>query len=453
MAIVTTIAARVKERGGRALLVGGCVRDEILGVPSKDVDMEVYGLNVDELKTVLSEFGTVNTVGASFGVFLINEVPGLDISVPRRDNRVGAGHRDFAVSMDPNMSIEDAARRRDFTMNSMAKDPLTGEVFDPFGGREDLKKKILKMTDEELFCQDQLRALRAIQFCARFDLCIDHATAYAVTKMRLDHLAGERLFVEFEKLLNSPKPSIGFKMMNALGLLRSFPELLAIVGVQQEKEWHPEGSVDRHTWMAVDEAVALRTGDKEKDQILMWATLCHDLGKATATEFVDGRWRSRGHESEGGIPTRSFFARFGGVPQTLVEQVVVIVENHLAPALYPDQGSGAGAYRRLARKLNAVGLTVRDLHRVSTADHFGRTTAEAIARQFPMGDEFLVKADAAGAGGPVYQDVVLGRHLLEIGVPPGKGMGEMLKRCREAQLEYGLTNVEEILEKIKEPTC
>jgi tRNA nucleotidyltransferase (CCA-adding enzyme) len=445
--IIEDIATAVQRIGGRALLVGGCVRDTQLGLTPKDLDLEIHGLDVATVKGLLGTFGTVKTVGEAFGVFLLHEHPGLDISIPRRDNTIGTGHRDFDVTTDPHMSIEDAAVRRDFTMNSMAYDLLTGELFDFYGGMDDLRHGLLRVTDPITFIEDPLRAMRAAQFCARFDLTPTGATVRLIQSMDLSSLSGERLFAEFEKLLLSKRPGLGLTMMYTLNLLRFFPEIKALLGVEQEPEWHPEGDVFTHTVLALDSAVLLRTHEPAIDRVLMWAVLTHDFGKPSVTAFVDGRWRSRGHEDASEVPVRSFFGRMGGVPQTLVDQCVVLAEHHLAPAQYTKKGSEAGsaAYRRLARKLNAVGLTVFDLHRVSTADQFGRTTLAAQAKQFPAGDDFLVQAILAGADKPEYKDVVLGRHLLALGYAPGPHLGPMLARCREVQIEDGLTNVESIL--------
>jgi tRNA nucleotidyltransferase (CCA-adding enzyme) len=442
---VTKIAVRVQEHGGRALLVGGCVRDTFLSMAQKDFDLEIYGLPVEELKGVLAEVGTVGLIGESFGVFILKEYPGLDISIPRRDNKIGAGHRDFAVAYDPTMTIEEAARRRDFTMNSMAQDPLTGEFFDPFNGQEDLRNRILRVTDPQTFVEDQLRALRAVQFCSRFNLTPTPATIRLIRNMDLQYLSGERVLAEFEKFLLSRSPGYGFRMLQTLGLHRFFPELYALDGCQQELEWHPEGDVYTHTALALDAAVELRTGNAETDRTLMWSVLCHDLGKPASTEYIDGRWRSRGHESTSAEPVRNFLDRFDGIPKRLVEQIVVVAENHLAPAVYPRIGSGPAAYRRLARKLTAVGLTIYDLHRISSADQFGRTTLLAQRKIFLDGAEFITRAIAAGADKPEYKDVVLGRHLIALGHAPGPSMGVMLKACREAQIELGLTNGNDIL--------
>jgi tRNA nucleotidyltransferase (CCA-adding enzyme) len=166
------VARAVDAAGGRALLVGGWVRDRLLGRAAKDIDLEVYGLDAVRLKALLTDFGSVNTVGESFTVY---KVAGLDVSLPRRESKAGRGHRGFVVAGDPTMSPEDAARRRDFTVNAIAWDPLgpDEELVDPFNGRRDLEARVLRMVDAATFADDSLRVLRAVQFAARFDMTLD----------------------------------------------------------------------------------------------------------------------------------------------------------------------------------------------------------------------------------------------------------------------------------------
>src|SRR5919108_658037 len=158
------IARAVRDAGGRALVVGGWVRDRLLGRMSKDIDLEVYGLPVQDLRAILSRFGPVNVVGESFTVYKVGDI---DIALPRRESKVARGHRGFDVIGDPSMSFEEAARRRDFTINAIAWDPLAGEYIDPYGGIDDLlHRRILRVVDARTFADDSLRVLRGIQFAA-----------------------------------------------------------------------------------------------------------------------------------------------------------------------------------------------------------------------------------------------------------------------------------------------
>src|SRR6185295_3440406 len=164
---VLNLAQAVRVEGGRALLVGGCVRDLLMDREPKDWDVEVYGVEPTRLRSLLDRFGPVNVVGEAFTVYKLGT--DLDVSVPRRERKSGRGHRAFVIEGDPSMTIEDATRRRDFTVNAILQDPLTGEVIDPFRGQEDIKSGILRAVSASTFAEDSLRVLRAAQFAARFE--------------------------------------------------------------------------------------------------------------------------------------------------------------------------------------------------------------------------------------------------------------------------------------------
>lgn len=445
------IAEAARSAGGRALVVGGYVRDELLGLHPKDVDLEVFGLPLEALQRLLSRFGPVDAVGRSFGVL---KVQGLDVSVPRRDSKTGAGHRGFLVEPDPSLSFREAARRRDFTMNAIGLDPLTGELLDPYDGRDDLRRRVLKRTDPETFLEDPLRFLRAAQFLARFELSPEPGLVASARARResLRELPAERLFEEWTKLLlKGRRPSIGLGFLHETGIDEVlFPEVRALAGCPQEAEWHPEGDVFVHTAMALDVAAAMRTGEKEHDLVLMLGVLCHDFGKPATTAFEDGRWRSPAHEHAGIAPTEAFLSRLKA-PHGVAAAVAALVADHLAPAHFAKSRPGPKAYRRLARKLGAGGTTIEMLHEVATADHFGRTTPDALARLFPAGDAFLEAARAVAVEKEPEKDVVLGRHLIARGLAPGPGFGPILDRCRDVQDETGLTDPEAILECVLGP--
>ena len=242
---VAGIATAVREAGGRALIVGGWVRDRLLGRQSKDVDLEVFGLSASRLLSLLQQFGKVETVGESFTVYKVGQ---LDVALPRRESKVGRGHRGFDVTGDPHLSLAEAARRRDFTVNAISWDPLTGEYLDPWGGRADLDRKVLRAVDRRTFGEDSLRVLRAVQFAARFEFEIEAETRALCRGIPLDDLPAERIWGEIEKLLLLPRrPSLGLEAARDLTVVdRLFPELSALVGCEQEPDWHPEGDV----WIA-----------------------------------------------------------------------------------------------------------------------------------------------------------------------------------------------------------
>lgn len=388
---VVQIARAVKEVGGRALIVGGYVRDRLLGRESKDVDVEVYDLDLEALEGVLAAFGPVTTIGRAFGVL---RVKGLDVdfSLPRRDSKIGAGHKGFEVTADPGLDFSEASRRRDLTINAIGLDPLTEEILDPLGGREDLQAGVLRAADAAHFAEDPLRAVRVAQFAARFSMQPDAELEALCAELDLSELSAERVYDELRKLLlKGERPSLGFEFLRRTGLLRFFPELQALVDVPQDAEWHPEGDVWIHSMMVIDEAAQQRDDAGEDALAFMLGALCHDLGKPETTVHVDGRVRSPGHDKRGIPHTEKFLGRFK-TPNELVTRVCALVEHHLAPAHFVKHGATAKGYRRLARKLQAAGVTMELLWRVARADHFGRTTPEAVARKFPSGDIFLEKA-------------------------------------------------------------
>jgi tRNA nucleotidyltransferase (CCA-adding enzyme) len=442
---IETIARAIASAGGRALLVGGYVRDLLLGRASKDLDFEVFGLPLESLDRVLGTFGEVIHVGRSFGVLRVKGID-VDFSLPRHDSKVGRGHRGFIVELDPELSFADAARRRDLTMNSIGLDPLTGELLDPWGGRADMERRRLRATDPNHFAEDSLRGLRVAQFAARFEMAPDAELEALCASLDLSELPGERIYEEYRKLLlQGVRPSVGFEFLRRTGLLRFFPEIAAMVGVPQDPEWHPEGTVWEHTLLVVDEAARARTGDEARDLAVLFGALCHDFGKP-ATTFTDekGRVRSPEHEEAGVEPTVSFLERLRA-PKQLVDRVCALVRHHLAPAQFVQAGASAKAYRRLARRLDEAGADGELLYRVAEADHFGRTTPDALAREFPAGAEFRRRLLDVEVEGAAVVDVVLGRHLIARGMAPGIGFGPILARAREVQEETGWLDPDRIL--------
>jgi tRNA nucleotidyltransferase (CCA-adding enzyme) len=441
------VAEAVAREGGRALLVGGYVRDRLLGIEAKELDIEVFGLSFEKLERLLSTFGEVIHVGKAFGVF---RVKGLDVdfSLPRRDNKVRPGHTGFDVAYDPGMSFADAARRRDLTMNAIGLDPLTLEYLDPHGGRRDLREKRLRATDPVHFREDPLRGLRVAGFAARFEMAPDDELKKLCSELDLSELSAERVFAELEKLLlRSEKPSIGFELLRETTLLRFFPEVEALVGVPQEPDWHPEGDVWIHTMMVLDEAAKLQTGNAEDDLPLMYGALAHDFGKPATTRTIGGRITSYEHDVKGAVIAEAFLEKLRA-PKELTKKVEALVRHHLAPALFHKNGATAKAYRRLARDLDASGVRPDQLLRVATADHLGRTTDDAFARRFPSGEQFKNMMESLELTVEAPKDVVLGRHLIARGLRPGPEFGRLLAECRDVQDETGWDDPERILDRV-----
>jgi tRNA nucleotidyltransferase (CCA-adding enzyme) len=435
------IARAVREAGGRAFVVGGWVRDALAGRASKDLDLEVFDVPAPALRELLGRLGRVDAVGEAFTVYKVHDI---DVALPRRESKAGRGHRGFLVEGDPFLSFEDAARRRDFTINAISFDPLTRDLVDPFDGRRDLAARRLRMVDPRTFGDDSLRVLRALQLAARFELEIDEATRQVCRATPLDDLPAERIWGEVEKLLLlSERPSRGFALALDLGVVdRLWPELGALVGCVQEPEWHPEGDVWVHTLLVIDEARRRIDGlDRGPALAMMLGAVCHDLGKSATTAVIDGRIRSPGHEEAGVEPARAWLDRlnvqtFDGYD--VRRAVLGLVAHHLKPSNFHKSPTpvGDGAFRRLAQKVD-----LELLARFAQADCHGRTGRFDCAAM----DWFLDRARALGVEHRPPAPLLMGRHLLDLGVGPGPRMGELLRRVYERQLDGEVSTLEDAI--------
>jgi tRNA nucleotidyltransferase (CCA-adding enzyme) len=452
---VAEIAGFAAATGGRAMLVGGCVRDELMGIEPKDWDLEVYGVRPEKLREILDTFGDVNVVGEAFTVYKIGQH--LDVSLPRRERKVGKGHRGFVVEGDPDMSFREACSRRDFTVNAILKDPLTGEIVDPFDGREDIERKVLRHVSSETFAEDSLRVLRAAQFAARLEFDIAPETIEICKTIDVTDLPKERIWGELEKLLlKAKRPSIGLKWLYDLGVVRQiFPELQSLVGVPQEPEWHPEGDVDIHTMMVADEARKLIDDlPYEKQVTVMLAAIAHDFGKPPTTAFFDGRWRSHAHDEAGVEPTISFLDRLGIYTLNgfdVREQVIQLVKYHLKPGEFYKAESkapvGDGAFRRLARKVEPDLL-----YRVAKADSLGRNP-DWLPPEKRFGSEaqdwFIEKVRNLHVEKKAPDPILMGRHLIEMGLKPSPEFKRILDAVYELQLDGKVTTLDGALAEAK----
>jgi len=450
---IMRLARAVRDEGGRALMVGGCVRDRLMGREAKDWDVEVYGVEPTVLRKLLDRLGRVNVVVEAFTVYKLGH--DLDVSVPRRERKAGRGHRAFFIEGDPSMSVKDAARRRDFTVNAILEDPLGDELLDPFGGREDLKRKLLRAVSPETFVEDSLRVLRAAQFAARFDFDIEPATIELCRSIDLTDLPAERIWGELEKiLLVALRPSVGLRWLDRLGVNEQlFPELHALKGVPQNSEWHPEGDVDVHTWLTCDRSRELLDGlDYPRQATVMLAALCHDFGKPATTEFIEGRIRSRGHEEAGVQPTLSFLDRlkvFTLDGYDVRSQTVALVRDHLKPGdLYRRREEiSDGAFRRLARRCE-----LELLYRVAKADSLGRN-APWVARErwydAEAQDWFIARARELAVERRPPAPLLMGRHLLEMGISPSPRVGAIARAVYEMQLDGRVRTLEEAKEEAR----
>ena len=445
---VMVCAQALARAGGRVFLVGGAVRDFLLGRAVKDYDLEVFGLSAEATLTALAAVARTEPAGDSFPVFKVAGLDGiqgqLDVALPRRDSKRGPGHRGIDAVADPLMKVEEAARRRDFTMNAMMLDLATRVIEDPFGGGRDLEARVLRAVDEATFVEDPLRALRAAQFAARFEMTVEEGTSRLCETMALDELPAERIFGEIEKaLLHARRPSIAFKLLAEWNQLRVIaPELVPLAATPQDPQWHPEGDVWTHTLLVIDEARAMIDDlDPPRALAVMLGALCHDLGKPGTTKFEEGRIRSRGHEEAGIEPTLALLDRWNvhsrdGYP--VRDQVVALVRDHLKPgALYQARdGVSAGAIRRLASRVEADLL-----YRVARADCLGRTgDFPPVAMEWFIGEVHRLAVERRPPAA-----FLLGRDVLALGLAPGPRVGRVLAEVYEQQLDSKIQSREEAL--------
>ena len=429
----------ITTNGGKLFLVGGAVRDELIGHNIEDYDFEIFGIPLEELRTILKSRYDIDEVGKAFGIFKLHGLP-IDISIPRRDSKTGPGHKGFDIAPDPFMSIEAAAARRDFTINSVMKDMSSGEYYDPFNGRDDLKNGVLRHTSDH-FAEDPLRVLRGAQFVARFNLEAASDTIEICRNLTINDLSKERIFEELVKLLLKGKqPSLGFNFLHEVNWIRFWPELEAMIGCQQEPDWHPEGDVWTHTMHALDYFAEHRTNDKEEDLIVGFAVLLHDVGKPATTAMKEGRITAYHHDTDAEKYVRTFFFRITN-QKKLIESVIPLVREHMRPeALYRVRGNASDkAVRKLAER---VGNITR-LNRIVRADYAARPPLSPDA---PACDWLEKKARELEVSDSRPDPIIMGRHLVKLGVKSGVGMGRLLNELFKKQLDGEFQALEDGIE-------
>lgn len=458
---VNLVARRIQQAGGRANLVGGAVIDLLQDRTPKDWDVEVFGLSYNDLVRLFKEYKP-QTVGKAFGVTKI-VVDGLDIdlSVPRKDNKVGVGHKGFEVEVDPNMTVKEAARRRDFTINAMALDLMTGELHDPFGGKADLGAGILRATDPTLFVQDPLRALRAMQLLARKAKTVDPSTMRLIRSMKhtFPTLAKERLLEEFRKLfLKSKRPSLGLEFLYESEWIEHFPELQALVGLEQHPEWHPEGDVWIHSKAAADAAAGILDQVPENvREALAFGVFLHDVGKAPTTVLPqhirsglypkERLFTAWGHDKAGGPLAQTFLERIG-TPKKTAELAVAIVELHMQPWTMYDGGAGSPAYRRLARKIQKAGGDLSLLGYMSYCDACatGKPHRHQTVREHAAARRIFDEHETMQRSPSMLTPRIQGRDLIQAGFKPGVAFKPALAAAFEAQLDRPEASDSELLQ-------
>lgn len=430
---VKKICEEVKSAGGRAFLVGGIVRDKFLGLESKDIDLEVFGIEPEALKTIIEKFGKVKECGKSFGVLKLDD---LDISLPRRERKTGVGHKGFETECDPHMSIEEACSRRDLTINAMLFDPLTDELLDPFNGLTDIENKVLRHVDDIRFAEDPLRVLRVAQFHARFDFRVhDDTNELCVVLLdELKHLSKERFFIEFEKMLmKANRPSKAFEWMLEFGVLDElFPELAVLDTIEQGRKYHYGRTVFEHTMRALD-----FVPKKERELDVMLAILCHDTGKSICKAETDGDHISfHGHAEDGEPPTRSFLSKITN-DKKITEDVVSLVKYHMR---FFDLKKNLK--RKLIRRLS-LHVNIKKLAWVYKADKHSRTDDYEVESFL---EEILNMYDEVQNE---IKPLVKGKHLIDIGMKPSPLFGNILRKAFDAQIDGLFNTLEDGIKYVK----
>ncbi len=413
------IALKVKENGGTAYFVGGFVRDRLLGIENKDIDIEIHGIGVSALRDILSSQGQTLEMGESFGIFSLKGTD-IDIALPRKEKTVGRGHRDFEVSVDPFIGTQKAASRRDFTINALMQNVLTGEVTDHFGGLDDLKNGILRHVSDESFPEDPLRVLRLAQFAARFGFTVAEETVELCKTMELGSLSSERVEGELKKaLLKSDKPSVFFSVLRQTDALDFwFPEVRALAGIPQNPVYHPEGDVWNHTMEVLDRAARYRDSVSAPFSFMLSA-LVHDFGKPAVTEEINGVLHAYGHEKEGLAPAELFLRRI-----TNEKSVILYCLNMLRLHMKPFAKLNAGASVKSFNRMLDESVSPADLLWLAVCDS-GRTDTETITALFGRLETYKEI---------MSRPFVQGKDLIAGGLAPDKSFSEILAYAHKLRL-------------------
>ncbi len=422
------IAERVSRIGGRAYYVGGFVRDELMGLnhndKAVDIDIEIHGVPQEELYAILAELGEPISMGKSFGIMALRGY-NLDIALPRTEKKIGNLHTDFDVKIDEKMGTFNASKRRDFTINAIMKDALTGEVIDHFGGLKDIENKVIRHISNESFVEDPLRVLRACSFASRFEFEIAQDTLDLCKSMDIKLLSKERIFGELVKLFEQAnKPSIFFRELDKMEHLEYwFKELYETKFTEQSSIYHAEGSVFEHTMLVLDVASSFK--DRAKQPInFLFAALCHDLGKNVTTKKIDGDIKAPLHEIEGMDLAKTFLKRFTN-NKKLIQYVVNMVCLHMSPVVHFFKNSEIEKTNTMFDK----SVEPEDLIYLSIADNLGRVNK---ATPYDSKDFLFERLQIYNE--VMAKDYVKGSDLIASGIKPDESFKEILEYAHKLRL-------------------
>ncbi|MDO4424841.1 MAG: HD domain-containing protein [Planctomycetia bacterium] len=442
---VRKIEALLKAAGATDVLyVGGFVREFVLGIPSKDIDLEIYGLTYRQIAEALRESFRIGQVGQSFSVIKVDNE--IDLAIPRRERKIGVGHKAFEVIPDSSMTFREAASRRDFTINAIGM-RMDGSFCDPFDGLGDLKRGILR-APTEAFCEDPLRVLRGMQFAARFGFSMEPRTIGFCRRVRdeFNTLSAERLYSEWEKwALKGNWPEKGLDILRETGWIESFPELFAMTRTPQDPLLHPEGNVWEHTRRVCVSAAKLAKTfqlSSEDRLCLMFAALLHDVGKpSTLVKNEDGSISMPGHAEKGAKIAEAMLKRLRS-PVNISKKVAALVRAH---GFHAHRELSDSAVRHLSAELKPT--SIRLWHLLVSADREG--TGLEIPKDRAHFTDWFQLADDLGISEQPPRQILQGRDLESFGIPPGKTMGLLLREAWEAQLDSLFTDHDGGLEWLK----
>lgn len=448
----------INEKGKGVNIVGGAVRDSLQGATPKDIDFEVFGLTTEELKEILQKYGEVSEQGKAFGVIVLRtEKDTYEFALPRKDIKTGEGYKGFEVQINPNATVEEAAKRRDFTWNSMSYNPIIKTLYDPYNGLEDLQNGIIRHVDSQTFSEDPLRILRAMQFQARMGHRIAPETKKLMKKIvengELSTLSKERFITEWRKWAVKGKyHSLIFSFLRDTGLEEFYPEFKKLRETPQDEVYHPEGNVEEHTMQVLAKAKEIadreNLDDKERE-ILIFSALLHDIAKPETTEKIwserDQRYKitARGHEAAGVEPAEKFLKKIG-LRKDDIEVIKPIIREHLAHASISSITSEKGkmsAFSKLVERLKPA--KINQLLLLMEADMMGRNNSNVqtplTIEEFKKLQEEYIKKNK----GDKFKPLITGKHLLERGMEQGPELGRIVKEAKEAQLNTEFETIEE----------
>ena len=410
------IAQLVKEKGGRTFYVGGYVRDKLLNRENKDVDIEIHGINEEQLQDILKQVGDPISYGKSFGVYSLKGYD-IDIALPRSEKAIGKGHKDFKIDVDPFIGYKQAARRRDITINALMQDVLTDEILDYYNGLDDLKNKIIRQVDSSTFIEDPLRVLRVAQFASRFEFEVAQETIELCKTIDLSFLSKERVEEELRKcLLKGKKPSIFFDTLNKMNQLDYwFKEIKDLISIKQDPIYHPEGDVYIHTMQVIDRAVKYR--NKCKSYEFMLLCLTHDFGKIICSENINGRIHAYEHEVKGTPIIDNFIKRI-----TNRKEVITYLKNMVPLHMLPNKCASDNSRIKKTNKMFYCAIEPTDLIYFSYCDKGDEDNSLYLNQRYEEYKSMIIKP------------YVTGNDLIKAGIKQDKNFHELIEYATKLRL-------------------